>query len=45
MKKAALRGLLYFYFFIERKNMATNFVQDGRMLDYTNSTSADITSG
>ncbi|WP_444907862.1 DUF2190 family protein [Microbulbifer sp. SSSA008] len=25
--------------------MATNFVQDGRMLDYTNSTSADITSG
>ncbi|WHI52976.1 DUF2190 family protein [Microbulbifer sp. MLAF003] len=25
--------------------MATNFVQDGRMLDYTNSTSAVITSG
>ncbi|WP_445354546.1 DUF2190 family protein [Microbulbifer sp. EKSA008] len=25
--------------------MATNFVQDGRMLDYTNSTSAKITSG
>ncbi|WP_444958095.1 capsid cement protein [Microbulbifer sp. ZKSA002] len=25
--------------------MATNFVQDGRMLDYTNITSADITSG
>ncbi|MFA0792671.1 capsid cement protein, partial [Microbulbifer echini] len=25
--------------------MATNFVQDGRMLNVTNSTSADITSG
>ncbi|WP_226649336.1 DUF2190 family protein [Microbulbifer variabilis] len=25
--------------------MATNFVQDGRMLDYTNSTSAAISSG
>ncbi|WP_444933599.1 DUF2190 family protein [Microbulbifer sp. JTAC008] len=25
--------------------MATNLVRDGRMLDYTNSTSADITSG
>ncbi|WP_444945644.1 capsid cement protein [Microbulbifer sp. VTAC004] len=25
--------------------MATNFVQDGRMLDYTNNTSAAITSG
>ncbi|WP_444890036.1 capsid cement protein [Microbulbifer sp. DLAB2-AA] len=25
--------------------MATNFVQDGRMLDYTNSTSSVITSG
>jgi len=25
--------------------MATNFVQDGRMLDYTNNTGSDITSG
>ncbi|WP_444902183.1 capsid cement protein [Microbulbifer sp. SSSA007] len=25
--------------------MATNFVQDGRMLDFTNNTSAEITSG